>query len=45
MISKSEYAAYQELKLQALQRDLMTGIRQADEGQLLDSETVFNDLI
>jgi prevent-host-death family protein len=45
MISESEYAAYQQLKLQALQSDLNSGIRQADEGQLMDSETAFNGLI
>ena len=45
MISESEYAAYQQLKLQALQSDLNAGIRQADEGQLVDSETAFNGLI
>ena len=45
VISESEYEAYQNLKLQALQRDLMDGIMQADQGQLLDCETVFKDLI
>ncbi|WP_174626281.1 hypothetical protein [Candidatus Methylobacter favarea] len=45
MIYESEYAAYQQLKLQALQGDLNAGIRQADEGQLVDSETAFNALI
>jgi hypothetical protein len=28
-----------------LQNDLLEGIKQADQGQLLDSETVFHDLI
>ncbi len=45
VISESEYAAYQQLKLQALQGDLNAGIRQADEGQLMDSDTAFNGLI
>lgn len=45
MISESEYAAYQQLKLQALQNELNRGIHQADEGQLVDSETAFNGLI
>jgi len=45
LISDAEYEAYQKLKLQALQNDLMEGIKQADQGQFLDSETVFHDLI
>jgi prevent-host-death family protein len=45
LISDTEYEAYQKLKLQALQNDLMEGIKQADQGQFLDSETVFHDLI
>lgn len=45
LISETEYEAYQKLKLQALQNDLMEGIKQADQGQLLDSEAVFHDLI
>ena len=45
LISENEYEAYQKLKLQVLQRDLMDGITQADQGQLLDSETAFKDLI
>jgi len=45
VISQVEFQAYQKLKLQALQRDLMAGIKQADQGLLLDSESVFKDLI
>ena len=45
LISGSEYEAYQKLKLQALQNELLEGLKQADQGQLLDSETVFQDLI
>ena len=45
LISEAEYEAYQKLKLQALQHDLMEGLKQADQGQFLDSETVFHDLI
>jgi prevent-host-death family protein len=45
IISESEYAAYQQLKLLALQSELMEGIRQADEGQLVDSEAAFDGLI
>lgn len=45
VISGSEYEAYQKLKLQALQNDLSEGLKHADQGQLLDSETVFQDLI
>ncbi len=45
LISGSEYENYQKLKLQALQNDLLAGLKQADQGHLLDSEIVFYDLI
>ena len=37
VISKRDYEAYQNLKLEALQRDLKVGIVQADQGELIDS--------
>jgi len=40
-----EYKAHEKLKLEALQRDLKAGIQQADQGELLDSEEVFKDLL
>lgn len=45
VISGAEFAIYQKLKLQALQHDLMDGIKEADQGILIDSEIVFKDLI
>jgi len=45
MISMEEYKAHEKLKLEALQRELKTGIQQADKGELLDSEEVFKDLL
>lgn len=45
LISGHEYEIYQHLKLQALQRDLADGIKQADQGELLDSNSVFEGLI
>ncbi len=45
LLSESEYKVYQRLKLQALQNDLNVGIHQADNGQLVDSDTAFKGLI
>jgi len=45
VISEKEFEAYQKLKLQALQSDLLDGIAEADNGQLMDSDTVFKDLM
>ena len=42
------YEAYQQreaLKLESLQNDLLAGIRQADNGELIDSEQAFHGLI
>lgn len=45
MMSHEEYRAYEMMKLDALQRDLREGIRQADNGELLDGEGVFKALV
>lgn len=45
MISESDYKAYQNLKLTALQHDLMAGIQQADNNELMDSDSAFKDLL
>ncbi|CAG1022044.1 hypothetical protein MTYM_01448 [Methylococcales bacterium] len=45
MISHLEYRAYEQMKLESLQRDLRVGIEQADKGELIDGEEAFRDLI
>ncbi len=44
VMSHEEYQAYQLMKLEALQRDLRQGIRQADNGELIDGEEAFRGL-
>ena len=45
IMSKIEYEAYGSLKLEALQRDLTSGIEQADRGELLYSDEAFEGLL
>ncbi len=45
MISESDYEVYQNLKLEALQRDLMSGLKEADNNELIDSEAAFKGLL
>ena len=45
VISESDYEAYQNLKLEALQRDLMDGIAQANQGKVIDSDAAFKELL
>ena len=45
IISESEYEAYETLKIEALQRDLTAGIKQADQGELLNSDEAFKELL
>jgi len=45
VISESDFQAYQKLKLEALQRDLMDGITEANEGKLIDSDEAFKNLL
>ncbi len=45
MISESDYEVYQNLKLEALQRDLMSGLKEADSNELIDSEAAFKGLL
>ncbi len=44
MMSKDEYQSYEVLKLEALQRDLMMGIEQANNNQLLSVDEAFERL-
>jgi len=45
IISNLEYRAYEQMKLENLQRDLQAGIAQADKGEMIDDEEAFKDLI
>ncbi len=45
VISERDYQVYQALKLKVLQNDLMAGMIQADQGELMDSDTAFQDLL
>jgi prevent-host-death family protein len=45
VISMEEYQHIEQLKLEQLQRDLDLGIAEADRGELLDSDQVFNELL
>ena len=45
MMSEVEYQSYEALKLDALQRDLMMGIEQANNNQLLSVDEAFEDLL
>ena len=45
IMSENEYENYQALKIEALQRDLTAGIRQADRGELLNSDEAFEGLL
>jgi len=44
MMSHEEYRNYELMKLDALQRDLREGIRQADNGELINGEEGFEGL-
>jgi prevent-host-death family protein len=44
MMSHEEYRNYELMKLDALQRDLREGIRQADNGELINGEEGFKGL-
>jgi prevent-host-death family protein len=45
IISYEDYQQHEILKLESLRNDLMAGIRQADQGELIDGEQAFHDLI
>jgi prevent-host-death family protein len=45
VISMEEYQRGEQLKLEQLQRDLDLGIAEADRGELLDGDRVFNELL
>ncbi len=45
VMSMEEYEAHEVMKLESLQRDLMAGIRQADQGELIDGDQVFDELL
>ncbi len=45
VMSMEEYEAHEAMKLESLQRDLMAGIRQADQGELIDGDQVFDELL
>jgi prevent-host-death family protein len=45
LMSHEEYQSYERMKLDALQRDLREGIRQADGGDVVDGEAAFKELI
>lgn len=45
IMSENEYETYQALKIEALQRDLTAGIKQADRGELLNSDEAFEGLL
>ncbi len=45
VMSMEEYRRMEALKLEKLQRDLAEGIAQADRGELLDGDQVFDDLL
>ena len=45
VMSYADYQQHEVLKLDALQRDLQAGIRQADQGQLVDGSAAFDGLL
>jgi prevent-host-death family protein len=45
MVSHETYQAFESLKLDALQRDLREGIKQADNGETVDGEEFISRLI
>ena len=45
ILSHEEFQSYEQLKLESLQRDLWNGILQANNGELLDGEEAFQDLL
>lgn len=45
VVSIEDFKQSELLKIEALERDLQIGIDQADVGQLLDGDEVFNEII
>ena len=45
IVSFEDYKTSELLKIEALERDLQIGIDQADTGQLVDGDDVFNEII